>query len=221
MKLHLGCGPVTPAGWLNVDGALGARLARVPFWRQVNRRLGVFKLDWNEHIFHHDLTTPFPWPDASADAVYSSHTLEHLTRADGLKFLTESHRVLKPGSPIRIVVPDLRCYVDDYQSGALPAEEFVEALGVLNPRSGRLLRDLALFMISFPHKCMYDAPALVRLLSTIGFTAASRAPFDSDIAGIRDVEMANRVGRSVIVEGRKQPVPAASHARATSLADVA
>jgi hypothetical protein len=29
LRLHLGCGPCTPAGWVNVDYALGARLARI------------------------------------------------------------------------------------------------------------------------------------------------------------------------------------------------
>jgi len=142
MKLHLGCGATTPDGWLNVDYALGARLARVPLWRTVNRRLGVFDMDWDDRIVLHDLTKPFPWPDGAADAVYSSHTLEHLSKQDGLNFLKECYRVLKHGGWIRIVVPDLKCYVDEYLDGTLPAENFVEALGVDPQRTVRVVHEV-------------------------------------------------------------------------------
>jgi len=29
LRLHLGCGPCTPAGWVDLDCARGARLARI------------------------------------------------------------------------------------------------------------------------------------------------------------------------------------------------
>ncbi|MCX6991550.1 MAG: class I SAM-dependent methyltransferase [Kiritimatiellaeota bacterium] len=47
--------------------------------------------------------TPWPWKDNSVDAVYASHTLEHL--ADPLAAMLEIHRILKPGGTVRIFVP--------------------------------------------------------------------------------------------------------------------
>ena len=42
------------------------------------------------------------------DAIYASHMLEHLDRAEARSFLAECRRVLKPGGILRLAVPDLR-----------------------------------------------------------------------------------------------------------------
>src|SRR5882762_7720591 len=85
IKLNLGCGAHVPSGWINVDYAPGARLARAPLFRRINKRLRLFALDWDDHIFIHDLTRPLPWKDSSVDVVYSSHTLEHFSREQGAR----------------------------------------------------------------------------------------------------------------------------------------
>jgi hypothetical protein len=54
LRLHLGCGTTTPAGWVNVDGSLGARLAQLPALRPLLRATGVFRLDWSPSIRVHD-----------------------------------------------------------------------------------------------------------------------------------------------------------------------
>lgn len=117
MKLNLGCGSQVPDGWINVDYALGARFSKIPLFAAINRKLGLFNLDWNEEIYLHDLTTIFPWADSTIDVVYSSHTLEHFTREEGHNFLAECHRVLRENGIIRIVVPDLRHVVVEYLEG--------------------------------------------------------------------------------------------------------
>jgi SAM-dependent methyltransferase len=203
LVLNLGCGSQIGDGWVNVDYALGARMAKLPLFGPLNSRLKIFKFDWDDRIYLHDLTKPFPWAPGSAEAVYSSHTLEHLSREDGRRFLLECHRVLEPGGLIRIVVPDLRQAVDDYLQGKVPADDFVEALGVLYiPSAHPIKRKLAPF-VQFPHKCMYDTPRLVQILYETGFDAAPRGPFDSGIEGLEHVELEGRTQGAVIVEGRK------------------
>ncbi|MCX7046451.1 MAG: methyltransferase domain-containing protein [Candidatus Sumerlaeota bacterium] len=201
MKLHLGCGARILEGWVNVDYALGAKLAKAPLFRFINRKVKIFDMDWDRRIYLHDLRKRFPWPDGSVEMAYSSHTLEHLTREEGLFFLKECHRVLNLGGIIRIVVPDLACIVADYQSGKLRADQFVESLGVLyaTPHRGWKKR-LAPFM-EFPHRCMYDTPALTAICSEIGFECAPRKPFDSRIPDIQAVELEERTKDAVIVEG--------------------
>lgn len=44
------------------------------------------------------------WPD-SYDGVYSEHFIEHLTADEGLAFLKDMYRVLKPGGTIRTIWP--------------------------------------------------------------------------------------------------------------------
>lgn len=203
-RLNLGCGGQTPAGWVNVDYALGARLAKVPLFKSLNRRFGLFALDWDDRIRLHDLRKPFPWPTGSVDIIYSSHTLEHLSRSEGDLFLAECARVLKSGGTIRIVVPDLAALVEQYHLGGVPSDRFLEELGVLyHSDKSRLKGRLAPF-IQFPHKCMYDHPTLLRLLDDKGFDVAARGSFDSGIADIEAIELADRTESAVIVEGTKR-----------------
>ncbi|MBP9155083.1 MAG: methyltransferase domain-containing protein [Xanthomonadales bacterium] len=204
MKINLGCGSQIPDGWINVDYALGARLAKIPFFRVFNKKVKLFNLDWNDKIFLHDLTNKFPWDNSSIDIVYSSHTLEHFTKEDGRSFLTECHRVLRKDGIIRIVVPSLRHEVDEYIEGRIPADDFVEKLGVLGASSNNTLKNKLSPFFQFPHKCMYDNSRLTEILNEIGFEASVRNAFDSDIEDIRLVELEGRTENAVIVEGRKK-----------------
>jgi len=203
MKLNLGCGPQVPEGWINVDYALGARFTKIPFFRAFNKKVKLFNLDWNEKIYLHNLTKKFPWSDSSTDIVYSSHTLEHFSKEEGRRFLSECYRVLRKNGIIRIVVPDLRKDVIEYMEGRVYADDFVEKLGVLYGDSDNTLKGRLSPFIQFPHKCMYDNSRLIDILSEIGFEATVRAPFDSDIEEIRQVELESRTKHAVIVEGRK------------------
>lgn len=204
MKLNLGCGPQVPEGWINVDYAFGARLATKPLFRALNKRLKFFAVDWHDSIFIHNLTERFPWSDGAVHTIYSSHTLEHLSREEGLFFLRESHRVLKTGGIIRIVVPDLAAFVNKYLSGELRANDFVERLGVLYEKKSSTLKTRLGSFIQFPHKCMYDTQTLLAILEEIGFKASSRKPFNSNIQDIQNVELEIRTVDAVIVEGKKE-----------------
>ena len=203
LKLNLGCGNHAPDGWVNVDFSLGARLAKVPGFGQLNSKLKLFNLDWDDIIVIHDLTRPFPWSDDSVDIAYSSHTLEHMEREQGRAFLRECYRVLKPGGIIRIAVPDLSGIVREYTEGKLRADEFVDKLGVSygEPGDGPLKSRLAP-LIRYPHRCMYDEQSLLGTMREIGFKAGPRKPLDSDIEDIDKVEQRDLTG-SVIIEGRK------------------
>lgn len=204
VRLNLGCGSQVADEWINVDYALGAQFAKIPFFTLINKKLKLFDLEWNKKIYLHDLTKKLPWADCSVDAVYSSHTLEHFSKKDGRRFLAECHRVLRKDGIIRIIVPDLRRHVLDYIEGRIEADDFVEKLGVLYGNGANVLKNRIAPLIQFPHKCMYDSPRLLKILDEIGFDAKSRAPFDSDITHIRLVELQGRTDNAVIVEGRKR-----------------
>ena len=73
-----------------------------------------------------DVTQPLPFPDNVADAVFHEHLLEHLSPEDGLAFLAECFRVLKPGGWFRMGLPNLLFYTQllaHSESGTLTPDE--------------------------------------------------------------------------------------------------
>lgn len=89
--LNLGCGSRVHPAWQNFDLTATAPGVRVL-----------------------DIRGPLPFPDASADAVYHSHVLEHLDPHTGARFVAECRRVLRPGGVLRIAVPDLEMICREY-----------------------------------------------------------------------------------------------------------
>jgi len=160
-------------------------------------------LKWDKKIFIHNLLKPLPWNENSVDVIYSSHTLEHFTREEGILLLKECYRVLKPGGIIRVIVPDLRCYIHNYIQGNLKADHFIENLLVLYPKSNSIFKKLIIPFISFPHKCMYDEKTLLQIIQDIGFIALSKNGMESDIYHIEDIEDYKRTINAVIIEGKK------------------
>jgi len=189
LKLNLACGGVVVDGWVSVDYSLGARFQKIP----VVRRLPLFRFEWSDKIIIHDLKKPFPWKNA--DVIYSSHFLEHLDREQGRVFLQRCRQTLSPGGIIRIVVPDFRLVVTEYQAGRLKSSQFLEKCNAVysDRRFARLLE--------FPHKCMYDTDSLLEAMSLAGFSCRPRQPFDSDIDDIRLIEKESRAANAVILEG--------------------
>ncbi len=204
LKLNLGCGDQTPDGWINVDYALGAWLIKIPLFSLINQKLKLFKFRWKDGIFIHDLRKTFPWQNNSVDVIYSSHTLEHLSKTEGQHFLTECHRVLKPNGIIRIIVPDLKSIVNRYLDNKIAAEELLDELSVgYDSAEDGIIKKIIAPLIRFPHKCMYDSPALLRVMSDLGYQVAEKQYVESEIDDIRTIEDINRTVEAVIIEGRK------------------
>ena len=109
---------------------------------------------------------------------YSSHTLEHFDKADGRSFLSECHRVLRPGGIIRIVVPDLHVIVVDYLEGRLRADDVVGELEVLQIHAASAVKNkLARFTQSaHTHKCMDNTPLLWRSSTNSDSPPRAEAP---------------------------------------------
>jgi predicted SAM-dependent methyltransferase len=205
VKLNLGCGAHVPKGWINVDCAFGARVAKLPLISYVSERKRLLNTRWSSTIFIHDLRKRFPWSDGSIDIIYTSHTLEHFSREGGKRFLAECHRVLQTNGLIRIVVPDLAVIVRRYVTGSIKADAFLDELGTAyrRDRDNFIKRVLAPY-VRFPHRCMYDLPTLLATLRDMGFEATEKAPFESQIVDIKAVELTERTVDSVIVEGRQR-----------------
>lgn len=82
VRLHVGCGGVHHAGWVNID------IQSLPGVDRV--------LDVREGL-----------PFGDVEFIFAEHFLEHLHLPDGLRLLAECRRVLAPGGVLRLTTPNL------------------------------------------------------------------------------------------------------------------
>jgi len=198
--LNLGCGHVTPDGWINVDGSNRAWLASKFPW--IDRALVSMKLiptsEFSRVTTFADLRKRFLWPDASIDGIYMGELLEHFTKEQGENIIDKCFRVLKPNGILRIRVPDhanfWRNYVSQYAATKeKPREQWNDEhtrwtkmhFGDICVRKPGRLASFGHF-----HKWMYDDISLILLLESVGFQSVERMAFhDSRLARIEDIEV--------------------------------
>ncbi len=199
VKVNLGSSLLVAPGWLNLDGALLALFAGwpAPVLRSLYRLAGIRAvLDEDEFIrvlrgnqfVHHDMTYGIPLPDESVDYVFSSHFLEHLTKAGGEQLMTETLRVLRPGGVVRILVPDLEQAIAAYGEGR--KEEALEGIF-----EGWELGDYA------RHRYMYDYDLLAGMLERVGFTGVRRRQAREGL--VPDLDVLDRRENSLFVEAAR------------------
>jgi SAM-dependent methyltransferase len=198
--LNVGCGTTAPEGWVNIDRSPGLVLARHPTLRTVAVCLGVLRgpqaeARWPPNVRRIDARKGLPFADGSVGVVYSSHMLEHLVRADAIRFIRECRRVLRGDGLLRLALPDLHRMAEEYVASANPeaADEFVEATGLgwdARPTgAGRLVEAVG----GARHRWMYDARSLQHLCLDVGFNNVRERAF-----------RAGRCPELVLVEHREE-----------------
>jgi predicted SAM-dependent methyltransferase len=169
--LNLGSGPQRAAGWVNVD-----------------------ILGMNPDLYW-DLRRGIPFPDASVQATFLEHVLEHFATADALRILKECRRVLVPGGVVRVGVPDFGLYMRSYAADG-------EAIEQLRPGRPTPLLAVAEVALQHGHRSVWDAVTLERALEEAGFTDVSARPFgESSLDPVPDTKL--REPESVYAEGTK------------------
>jgi predicted SAM-dependent methyltransferase len=158
-RLQLGTGSNPYEGWLNTDVA------------DYKRSGDVVYLDARKR---------FPLPDATFDAVFSEHMIEHLTYEEGLHCLRESYRILRPGGRVRIATPSARKLarlydeeLSDLQRRYLrwSADVFVGHADMKLP--GFILNNM---FHNFGHRFVYDDETLRHALEIAGFREVTEWP---------------------------------------------
>ena len=208
-RLNVGCGPVQPDGWVNVDNSQRARLRRwLPpvDWALV--RLGLIPpTEFTSATRNFNLLARWPLADNSIGAIYGGEVFEHFTRTDGQRFLGQCFRVLAPGGVLRLRVPDnyifWKKYVQEYEAAhetppagwtgehARWVDMFFREICV----RPRLLGSFGHF-----HKWAYDEISLTLAFRAAGFAQVERKAYhDSRIPGIQAVEVRD----NLIIEGVK------------------
>lgn len=112
--------------------------------------------------------------DASVDALYSSHNLEHLDAFEVPRALAEFRRVLRPDGYALITLPDLRAIALHIASGQLDAPLYHSAAGAISPLDMLFghQASLAAGHRYMAHRTGFSAATLGRSLLQAGFAEA-------------------------------------------------
>lgn len=134
INVHLGCGLIDYPGFINVD-AMPAR--HIHYLAKINK-LNFFKAN-------------------SANLIYASHCLEHISYIELDVVLKEWYRVLKPNGVIRLSVPNFDTIVNIYNDNN---QDINKIIGVLYGEQNYLYNY---------HYSMFTEKSLSSLLTGVGF----------------------------------------------------
>jgi len=138
IKLHLGCGPHILQNFKNVD--------LMP---------GPGGIQW-------DLRQGIQEETGTVDVIFTEHLIEHLKQREGVFFLADCYRCLKPGGVLRVSTPSLKSLVNDYRMKKLDRFR-----GTWEPETpARMLNEA--FRL-WGHEFLYDIDELVNVLYSVGF----------------------------------------------------
>lgn len=179
--LHLGSGANKISGWVNAD------FFALKFW---NWQKYPNKPDWMI-----DLRYPLNCDDNVWDGVFSEHTLEHLYPVHVLQLLKELNRTMKPGAWLRISVPDLKKYINYYQSKTVD-EKFLQTWST----GCEAIRALTQ---NYIHLSVWDNELMERFLQEAGFTNIQQVSFQQGTDNRLFHDQIERKWESLYMEAQK------------------
>lgn len=207
-KLNLGCGPVQPENWTNVDGSNRAKLAsKLPWLDSLLQKAGLIgETEFGPHIEVLDLSKKLPYESNSIDAIYAGELWEHFEYETAERLTRECARVLKPGGVLRVCVPDCediwKTYLDlVQQEKSKPADQRSDENIVKHVKmyfDDICTSRIWLGSMGHTHKWNYDEVQLVSLFQRCGLIDVERGKFhESRIDDVQTVERSD----FLIVEG--------------------
>jgi len=151
-----------------------------------------------------DITKGLPLPNDYVSGVFTEHCLEHISFEHAFGVLEEVFRVCQSGAYVRIVVPCLEIYVDNYVAirddgvGSIPYGENDLACGINSPAMG-----VNRIMHSHGHQFIYDFETLRLMLGRVGFEEVSKVSFMRGSDDRLLLDTPRRAVESLYVEARK------------------
>jgi predicted SAM-dependent methyltransferase len=100
---NIGAGNFTHKYWTNIDYDSE--------WYSRNRDKSLSGI-----VFDLLSLEPIPVENNTAEIVYSSHTVEHITDQAAQNMFNESYRILKPGGLLRVTTPNIDLYYRAYKN---------------------------------------------------------------------------------------------------------
>lgn len=95
---------------------IGSGLFHHPYWTNIDYTSEHYSVVQRHPFIHHDLMelAPLPIEDQTAEIIYSSHTIEHVSDEAVFNLLKETYRVLRPNGHLRLTTPDMNLSYDAY-----------------------------------------------------------------------------------------------------------
>lgn len=164
--LHVGCG--------SLDQSRLPAPFNQPHWQEV--RLDIDPGARPDILA--SITDMEPVADASVDAVYSAHNIEHLLAHEVGRALAEFHRVLAPGGLAVVTTPNLQKIAEAVAAGRLTETVYTAPAGPVTPLDmlyGYRPR-LAEGHIHMAHRTGFTAASLGEALREAGFASIAVCP---------------------------------------------
>lgn len=206
--VQYGCGEIAPEGWINFDASPTLRIQRTPvIGKLLRKRLNTL---FAANVQYGDIIKGLPVADDSCDALFCSHTLEHLSLNDFRRAIKNSYKILKEGGLFRIVMPDLESYARNYlteldkgNAGASFIFFDNSRLGVIERKRG-IKGTISSAFGNSSHLWLWDEPSLRKELLDAGFKDIRRCAFDDSAEpAFKQVEIVWRFADAVAVECTK------------------
>lgn len=209
LYIHYGCGQCAPKEWKNFDVSPTLRIQKTPVlgWL-LKKSLGQV---FDGNVQYGDVTKGLPGiKENTADGVYCSHVLEHMSLADFRVAIANSYKMLKPGGRFRLIMPDLKVLVDDYitdkdKGDPEASVRFIKRTLMAmedRPKDLKAVSKLAYGYLN--HLWLWDTESTINELEKVGFTKIRQAEFnDSEDEMFKMVENPKRFELCVKLEAVK------------------
>jgi len=156
LSVNIGAGPFGEDGWVNID---------------------MFKMP--NISFTYDCRKKLPFLDNTVERIRCEHMLEHLDRKEEAPaFLKECLRCLAPGGIIRIIVRDVKIFIDAYHENTIESWTKLKN-SFTNFNDDWLPMDVLnhIFRQDGEHKFGYDFETLKASLSKAGFANVTQTSY--------------------------------------------
>jgi len=189
-KVNFGCGLSVGESWLNYDASPTLKLQRFPIIAPLAKKF--IKPTFPDLAIFGDITRGLPINANSADYVYCSHVLEHLSLEDFKTSLLNVFKILKPGGTFRGVLPDLEQEIKRYTQNDHPesCSSFIRSCYIgRESRPKKLSQYIREMLGNSHHLWMWDYKGLANELEKAGFIEIRSASYgDSEHKVFEDIE---------------------------------
>jgi len=173
-------------------------------------RLGILSdahmAPWPREIVREDVCRGLSFADATVEAIYSSHMLEHLYYEDAARVLREFRRVLSADGVLRLALPDserlAREFVAALDEGSVDAtDRFNEELNAHPLRKPVGVQRFVGSVGASSHRWQPTRALVIRMLREAGFeTIEERTFLEGDLPELSRVETRPE---SIFVEAKR------------------